>query len=95
MTAYIFARIDVTDADEYMKYARETVAIGAKFGGEFLVKGGDFEQLEGKGRSRHVLIRFPDMAAARAFYNSDEYQAVLPIALANSTRELVIVEGAD
>jgi uncharacterized protein (DUF1330 family) len=95
MSAYIFARIDVTDLDEYMKYARHTAEIGAKFGGKFLVKGGDFEQLEGEGRSRHVLIEFPDMDSARAFYNCDEYQAILPIALENSERELVIVQGAE
>ena len=95
MSAYIFARIDVSDMDAYSVYARQTAAIAAKFDGKALVKGGDFEQIEGEGRSRHVLISFPDMDAARAFYNSDEYQEILPIALANSSRDLVIVDGAD
>ncbi len=94
MAAYIFATIDVSNMDEYLKYASKTAAIAAEFGGKALVKGGAYEQMEGKGRSRHVLIEFPDMAAARGFYNSDAYQAILPIALANSERELVIVEGS-
>ena len=95
MSAYIFARIDVSDMDAYSTYASQTAGIAAKFGGKALVKGGRFEQVEGEGRSRHVLISFPDMDAARAFYNSEEYQAILPIALSHSTRDLVIVDGAD
>ncbi len=94
MSAYIIARIDVTDLDAYLEYAKQTVAIAESFGGRFLVKAGEYEQVEGDGPSRHVVIEMPDRATARKFYNSPEYQKILPIALANSNRDLVIVEGA-
>jgi uncharacterized protein (DUF1330 family) len=95
MSAYIIARIEVTNPDEYMKYASQTVALAEKFGGTFLVKAGAMTQVEGSGPSRHVVIRFPDRAAAERFYNSEDYAKILPIALSASTRDLVIVEGAD
>lgn len=94
MSAFVIARIEVTNLEAYMEYASQTVAIAESFGGKFLVKGGAFEQVEGNGPDRHVVIEFPDAATAKAFYNSDVYQAILPIALKNTKRDLVIVEGA-
>jgi uncharacterized protein (DUF1330 family) len=93
MTAYIIARIDVTDLDDYKTYASQTVAQAEKAGGTFLVKGGPMTQVEGSGPDRHVVISFPTREQALAWYHSPEYQAILPIALRSSTRDLVIVDG--
>ncbi len=93
MPAYMIARIEVTDPDEYMRYAKQTVELAAEYGGKFLTKGGPMKQLEGDGPSRHVIVEFADMAAAEAWYTSDAYQKILPIALASSRRDLVLVEG--
>lgn len=93
MAAYVIAQIEVTNADEYMKYASQTVACAEKFGGTFLVKGGAAEWIEGSGSDRNVIIQFDSVQAAKTFYNSDEYQAILPIALNNSNRSLVLVQG--
>lgn len=94
MAGYIIARIEVTDLTAYKEYAMKTPAIAESFGGKFLVKAGAFEQKEGSGPDRHVVIEMPDVATAKAFYASAEYQEILPIALKNSIRDLVIVEGA-
>jgi len=94
MTAYIIARIAVTNLEAYKEYAEKTPALAEAYGGKFLVKAGAFEQLEGTGPDRHVVIEFRDRAAARRFYDAPEYRAILPLALANSQRDLVIVEGA-
>ena len=93
MAAYVIAQIEVTNPEEYMKYASQTVACAEKFGGTFLVKGGAAEWIEGTGSDRNVVIQFDSVDAAKTFYNSDEYQAILPIALANSNRSMVVVEG--
>ena len=93
MAAYCIAQIEVTNPEEYMKYASQTVACAEKFGGKFLVKGGAAEWIEGTGSDRNVVIQFDSVEAAKTFYNSDEYQAILPIALANSKRSMVLVEG--
>lgn len=94
MAAYIIARIEVTNLEAYKEYAAKTPALAESFGGRFLVKAGAFEQIEGSGPDRHVVIEMPDVETAKAFYNSADYQKILPIALENSKRDLVIVEGA-
>lgn len=93
MAVYIIARIDVTDLEDYKTYASQTVAQAEKAGGTFLVKGGPMQQVEGDGPDRHVVIRFPTREQALAWYHSDDYQAILPIALRSSRRDLVIVDG--
>ena len=93
MAVYAMAHIDVTDADEYAKYAVLAGPAVAKFGGEFLARGGDCVHMEGKGRSRNVIIRFKDMDTAKAFYNSPEYQEALSYGLVAADREYTFVEG--
>lgn len=93
MAAYLIARIEVTDPEEYARYAARTVELAETFGGRFLVKGGAMQQLEGSGPDRHVVIAFPDRASAEAWYRSEAYQAILPLALRASRRDLVLVEG--
>jgi hypothetical protein len=43
---------------------------------------------------RVVILEFPDIAALKRWYDSPEYQKILPIRLANSTGRAFIVEGA-
>lgn len=97
MPAYLIARVTVTDPDAYVAYSSQTAALAERFGGRFLVKGGAMTRLEGDAPGapdRHVVVEFPDRAAAEAWYASPEYQAILPIAQGASTRDLVIVDGA-
>lgn len=93
MSAYVIARINVNDLEDYQTYASQTVALAEKAGGRFLVKGGTQTSLEGLNPDRHVVIEFPDHETALAWYNSDAYQRILPIALSSSEREIVIVDG--
>ncbi|KZY46790.1 hypothetical protein A3731_08540 [Roseovarius sp. HI0049] len=93
MSAYIIARITVTDPEDYKAYASQTVALAEKFGGRFLVKGGAPEVLEGHAPDRHVVIEFPDRQTAHDWYNSDAYQRIRPIALSSSERDIVVVDG--
>ena len=93
MTAYIIARIEVTDPQDYATYAGQTVALAEAAGGTFLVKGGPQEFVEGDGPSRHVVISFPTVEMAKAWYTSSEDQEILPIALRASERDIVVVEG--
>ncbi len=95
MTVYAMARIRVTDPEDYMTYASQTVALAEKAGGKFLVKGGDYQMVEGDDPGiRQVLVEFPTRQMALDWYHSPEYQAILPIALRASERELFIVDGA-
>ena len=95
MKGYVIANIDVRDAGGYEAYRSRTADVVAKYGGRFLVRGGAVEVREGDpGISRFVVLEFPDMDAARTFYDSPEYQAILPHRWDNSVGTLFLVEGA-
>ncbi len=93
MAAYAIVRIDVHDMEQYAKYAALAGPAVEQYGGEFLARGGACEHMEGSGRGRNVIIRFDDLATAKRFYNSAEYQEALQFALPAATRDYTIVEG--
>jgi len=91
---YLIAQIDVHDTETYAKYTAQTPGIAASHGGEFIVRGGQFEALEGEApKGRVVVIEFPSYDQARKFYNSEEYQAIVGIRHAASTSGVFLVEG--
>jgi len=74
VSVYLIGSFEVTDPELYADYARQAPATVAAHGGEYLARGGATELLEGEPHGkRQVIIRFPSMAAARAWYNSPEY----------------------
>jgi uncharacterized protein (DUF1330 family) len=90
---YWIAHVDVHDADAYKHYVAANAAAFAKFGGRFLVRAGPFELVEGKVRSRNVVIEFPSYEAARACWDSPEYAAAKAKREGAAEADLVIVEG--
>ena len=96
MAAYVIAQINVTDPDTYEDYRALVPATLDAYCGEFVVRGGDQEALEGDAPSpRTVVLRFADMAAARAWHNSSEYAAAKAIRQSASTGTLLLVDGFD
>ena len=64
------------------------------YGGEFLVRGGKGETLEGTWKpQRFVIVEFPDAAAARASWNSEAYAKPKAIRQIASQTEMILVEG--
>lgn len=95
MAAYLIARITVTDPEQYERYKALAPRAIAKFGGEYIARGGDTETLEGdEETNRVVLVRFPDMESARAAYHSPEYTAARAERAGAATGQFVIVDGA-
>ena len=96
MACYVIAHVAINDPDAYTGYTSRVPATVAAHGGRFLVRGGETTIMEGEmPRDRHVVIEFPDRAAAEGWYNSLEYQAILPIRQANSDGILMISDGHD
>ncbi|MGJ8625009.1 MAG: DUF1330 domain-containing protein, partial [Yoonia sp.] len=54
MTVYAIVQVDVSDAEEYAKYAELAGPAVAQYGGTFLARGGKVEVLEGTSRARCV-----------------------------------------
>ena len=95
MPAYIIAQVNVKDPQKYQEYAKLAGPANAKYGGRFLVRGGAKHALEGDiPFQRIVVTEFPDVEAARKFYNSIEYQAARKHRLGAADFNMVIVEGA-
>ena len=95
MAAYIIARIRVTDPTQYEEYKKLSPAAAAGFGGEFIVRGGETETLEGEEETRRlVVVRFDSMDKARAFYRSEQYQAARAAREGAAEAQFVLVDGA-
>jgi uncharacterized protein (DUF1330 family) len=92
---YWIANVDITDSEGYKAYVAANAEALHKYGARFLVRGGKAECVEGKSRSRLVVLEFPDFASALACYRSSEYDAARKLRLGKSEADLVIVEGYD
>ena len=93
--AYWIAHVTVTDPEPYALYAEGATAAFARFGARVLARGGRVDALEGGARPRNVVIEFPDMATARACYDSPEYQAARAHRLGAGEAQIMLLEGAD
>ncbi len=95
MPAYIIAQLTVHDPAIYDRYRAETPALVERFGGRFVVRGGEPLVLDGGGPApqRVVVIEFESRERARSFYDSPEYRAILPLRLAAAEGTLLLVDG--
>lgn len=93
---YWIAHGDVADIEAYKKYAAANAKPFKDFGAHFLVRGGQFECLEGASRSRHVVIEFPSYQAALDCWKSADYQAAIKLRLPPVAQlDMVVIEGYD
>ncbi len=91
---YWIGHVDVHDPEAYKKYVAANGAAFSKYGGRFLVRGGTFEAVEGKLRSRNVVIEFPSYEAALDCYHSPEYRQAMALRTPPvSEADLIIIEG--
>ena len=94
MPAYFIAELDTTNQAGMEPYRAAVPATITQYGGRYLTRGGVTELVEGGPEPKRVVIlEFANTAAAKRWYNSPEYQKILPIRLANSTGRVFIVEG--
>jgi uncharacterized protein (DUF1330 family) len=76
MAAYILVDCEVTDSVRYEDYKVLAPLAIARYGGRYLVRGGETVVLEGHWQPRRVVVlEFPTLEDARAFYDSPEYRA--------------------
>ncbi|HXV72607.1 MAG TPA: DUF1330 domain-containing protein [Acidimicrobiia bacterium] len=87
--------VDVKDDERYGEYIKESSKVVADHDGEFIARGGRYQQMEGPEFPRNVLVRFPTYERAVEAYESEEYQAILEIAKESSDRLLTILEIDD
>ncbi len=96
MPAYfLFDNVEVTDPDGLARYAEAAARTVADHGGRYLAVASEPEVVEGDSiLTAPVLIEFPDLGAARAWYDSPEYQEAKAVRQSASTASFILVEGA-
>jgi uncharacterized protein (DUF1330 family) len=96
MPAYVIGDVRAAwDAEALAEYRRRNTDAVARHGGRFIVRGGEIELLEGEWDTRRIIvIEFPDMAAARGWYESEDYAPLRTLRQSASDTNLILVEGA-
>ena len=95
MSGYLIGTIDIKNPEAYKEYLAKVTDIVEKFGGEYLVRAGEYTVMEGKwDYSRNVVIKFTSYEKALEWYNSEEYKPVRQIRLDNSVGNQIIIKGA-
>jgi len=96
VAAYVIFQAEVIDPQRYEQYKARTPACIAAHGGRFVVRGGEVEVLEGEPPAgRTVVLEFPSMHAARAWYASDEYTEIRQLRAGAARARAYIVDGVD
>ena len=94
MAGYIIARINVTNPEQYEEYKKLSPGAIEAFGGEFIVRGGETETVEGPQENhRVVVVRFESVEQARACYQSERYQHAKSKREGAAECQFVVVDG--
>ena len=94
MAAYVIAEIEVTDPAGFEEYRKGVPATIAAYGGRYIVRGGALESWEGGwSPQRMVVLEFPSMAQAKAWYDSADYRDLRAMRVRTTKSKVVVVEG--
>jgi uncharacterized protein (DUF1330 family) len=95
MKAYIIADVNITDPSRYEAYKKLTPESLLPFEGRFIVRGGEAETLEGSWKpGRMVVLEFPSLEQAKAWWSSDTYAPAKALRQSASDTRMIVVEGA-
>jgi uncharacterized protein (DUF1330 family) len=96
MPAYVIVQVTVNDATRYEQYKELAPPSIAAHGGRYLVRGAPVETLEGSWHpTRFVVLEFPTVAAAHAWWSCEEYAAAKALRQQTAHTEMILVEGLD
>ena len=94
MPAYIVVEVEVEDPVRYEDYKKMVPPSLEPFGGHFLVRGGKVETLEGEwAPKRLVIVEFPSLEKAKAWWGSSEYAEAKALRQATAKTKLIVVDG--
>ena len=93
--AYVIVEMKISDPERYKEYMAAAPATIAAAGGEYLVRGGRHESLEGDWQpARVAVLKFPTFEQAKAWYDGEHYRtARARRAGATEYFNMVVVEG--
>jgi uncharacterized protein (DUF1330 family) len=93
MAAYLISDVTVRNAEAFQNYRTRAAEAIAKYGGRYLARGGEIQALEGVWNPRNIIVvEFPSMEQARAWYTSPEYASALEVHDIALERNLILVD---
>jgi uncharacterized protein (DUF1330 family) len=96
MSAYIIAEVIITNPAQMAEYREWSTKAMQEHGVEVIVRGSNIEPLEGGWKpERIVVLKFKDLAAARAYYDSETYTHARKVREGAGTIRMIAVEGAN
>lgn len=94
MPAYVIVETDINDPEQYEQYKAASPGAVASGGGRFVARGGELAVLEGDWHpSRVVILEFPDVEAAKRWYDSPEYVEARKLREGAANLRMVAVQG--
>ena len=90
---YWLLNLDVINQVEYITFTEANRPFVESHSGRFLVRGGDFDPMEGLRRHRNVVVEFASYEEALGVYRSPEYQKVVDLRRPYAVADFVVVEG--
>jgi uncharacterized protein (DUF1330 family) len=94
MAAYFIVDNEVTDPAGFEEYRKQVPGTVEKYGGRFLVRGGQMQTLEGDWKPKRIVVtEFPSVEQARRWYDSEEYRLLKVLRSRAARGSVVLVEG--
>jgi len=95
MPAYAIGRIEAKSWEWLQAYADPVAALIRKHGGRYLTRGPAADRLEGDGElpDAIVVLEFPNVAQARAWYDDPEYARWIEHRRPHTRVDFLIVDG--
>ena len=94
MPAYIIIEVSIHNPTEYEDYKKLTPPSLKPFDGKFIVRGGKAETLEGDWNpERIVVLEFPTIEKAKAWWNSEGYAPAKALRQRTSKTKMIVVPG--
>lgn len=92
MSAYLIANYKITNPEAYEAYVAAVGSTLQEHGAKPLVADYKSEVIEGTPSSVTIVLSFPSKEAARTWYNSPDYQAIIHHRLDNTEGFLVFAD---
>ncbi len=95
MVAYAIGRLQVRNTEWREDYRAGTGPLVEKYGGTYIVRGGDMVRFEGGDGlpTMMVVIQFPTMEQAQAWHDDPDYQPLIKLRQTGSDMDMILVEG--
>jgi uncharacterized protein (DUF1330 family) len=94
MSAYVIVEVEILDPQRYENYKQMVAPSLQPYGGKFIVRGGHVETVEGNwSPKRLVILEFPSVAKAKAWWGSPEYAEAKALRQATARTQMILAEG--